>query len=131
MRLLMIGGTRFVGRHIVEAALAAGHEVTIFHRGRTGPDLFPDVEHRLGDRNSDLSAIAEGEWDATIDTCAYVPRHVTALAGALGERGGHHVFISSVSVYAQPDAPAYGENARLLELEDPSWRRSRTRRTGR
>jgi len=120
MRLLMIGGTRFVGRHIVEAALAAGHEITIFHRGRTGPELFPDVEHRLGDRTSDLSALAEGEWDATIDTCAYVPRHVSELAQALSGRGGQHVLISSVSVYAQPDGPAYGENARLLGLDDPT-----------
>ena len=74
MRILMIGGTRFVGKHIVEAACAAGHEVTIFHRGKSGADLFPDVEHRLGDRDGDLAALAEGAWDVTIDTCGYVPR---------------------------------------------------------
>ena len=61
MRILVIGGTRFVGRHVVEQALARGHNVTLFHRGRTGADLFPDVEHRLGDRDSDLSALASGE----------------------------------------------------------------------
>ncbi len=65
MRILLIGGTRFIGRHVVESALSSGHEVTIFHRGRTGADLFPDAEHRLGDRDSDLSALADGSWDAT------------------------------------------------------------------
>jgi 2'-hydroxyisoflavone reductase len=120
MRVLVVGGTRFVGRHLVEAALSAGHEVTIFHRGRTGSELFPDVEHRLGDRNTDLSALADGEWDATIDTCAYVPRHVTSLADALGTRGGQQVLISSVSAYAQPKEANYREDAPLLELDDPT-----------
>ena len=74
MRILMIGGTRFIGRHVVTAALARGHDVTLFHRGRTGPDLFPEVEHRLGDRNSDLSALADGEWDATVDKATHQSR---------------------------------------------------------
>jgi len=105
MRILMVGGTRFIGKHVVEQALAAGHEVTLFHRGRTGADLFPDVEHRTGDRDSDLSALAEGEWDATVDTCAYLPRQVHALADVLGDRGGHHLLVSSVSAYAPADGP--------------------------
>lgn len=119
MRILMIGGTRFVGRYVVEAAIAAGHHVTVFHRGKTGPDLFPDVEHRTGDRNTDLSALSEGRWDATIDTCAYFPRQVHAMADALGERAGHYLLVSSVSAYALPDAPGYTEDARLVELADP------------
>ena len=123
MRILMIGGTRFVGRHIVDAALAAGHGVTVFHRGQTGPDLFPDVERRTGDRNGDLAELAEGSWDATIDTCAYVPRHVHSLADALGDRAGRYLLISSVSAYAPPDAPGYGEDAPLLELDDPTVER--------
>ncbi len=101
----MVGGTRFIGRHVVAAALARGHDVTLFHRGRTGPDLFPEVEHRLGDRDSDLSALADGEWDATVDTCAYFPRQVQALADALGDRGGHHLLVSSVSAYAVAGGP--------------------------
>jgi 2'-hydroxyisoflavone reductase len=109
MRILMIGGTRFIGRHVVEAALAADHLVTIFHRGRTGADLFPDVEHRLGDRDTDLSELATGEWDATVDTCAYLPGQVQSLADALEGRGGHHLLVSSVSAYAAP----------LAELDDP------------
>ncbi len=120
MRILVIGGTRFVGKHVVEQALARGHEVTLFHRGRTGPDLFPEVEHRLGDRDGDLSALSEGEWDATIDTCAYLPRQVHALADTLGDRGGHHLLVSSVSAYAAPDGPGITEDAALQELDDPT-----------
>jgi 2'-hydroxyisoflavone reductase len=120
MRILMIGGTRFVGRHIVDAALAAGHDVTVFHRGQTGPELFPQVERRTGDRNGDLSELAEGSWDATVDTCAYVPRHVHSLADALGDRAGRYLLISSVSAYATPEAPGYTEDAELLELDDPT-----------
>jgi 2'-hydroxyisoflavone reductase len=120
MRILMIGGTRFVGKHVVEQALARGHQVTVFHRGRTGRDLFPEVEHRIGDRDSDLSALAEGEWDATVDTCAYVPRQVHELADALGGRGGHHLLVSSVSAYAAPDGPGITEDAALAELDDPT-----------
>jgi 2'-hydroxyisoflavone reductase len=120
MRILVIGGTRFVGRHFVEEAVAAGHEVTVFHRGRTGTDLFPGLDHRIGDRDRDLSALADGSWDATVDTCAYVPRQVHALADALDGRGGRHLLVSSVSVYAPPDGPGIDEDAELLELDDPT-----------
>ena len=119
MRILVIGGTRFVGRHFVEQAVDRGHEVTVFHRGHTGTDLFPDLDHRMGDRDTDLSTLAEGEWDATVDTCAYLPRQVHTLADALGGRGGHHLLVSSVSVYAAPDGPGIGEDAALAELPDP------------
>lgn len=120
MRVLIIGGTAFVGRHITQAALAAGHEVTLFNRGRTGADLFPEATKLVGDRDSDLSALADGEWDATIDVCAYFPRQVRELATALAGRGGHHVFVSSTSVYRTPVAPGFTENAPLAELDDPS-----------
>lgn len=120
MRVLIIGGTAFVGRHVTQAALAAGHEVTLFNRGRTGADLFPEATKLVGDRDSDLSALADGEWDATIDVCAYFPRQVRELATALAGRGGHHVVISSTSVYRTPVAPGFTENAPLAELDDPS-----------
>jgi 2'-hydroxyisoflavone reductase len=120
MRILLIGGTRFVGRHVVEAALAAGHDVTIFHRGKTGADLFPEVEHRIGDRNSDLSALADGRWDATVDTCAYFPRQVHEIADVLADRGGHYQQVSSVSAYASPATRGYREDAPLAILDDPS-----------
>jgi 2'-hydroxyisoflavone reductase len=120
MRILLVGGTRFVGRHVVEAALAAGHDVTIFHRGKTGTALFPDVEHRIGDRNSDLSALADGSWDATVDTCAYLPSHVHELAEVMGDRAGRYQLVSSVSAYASPAPRGYREDAPLAELDDPT-----------
>jgi 2'-hydroxyisoflavone reductase len=119
MRILMIGGTAFVGRHITAAALAAGHDVTLFHRGQTGAEVFPAAAQLTGDRNTDLSALASGSWDATIDVCAYFPRQVRSLASALDGRGGRYVFISSVSAYS-PSVPAdYDESAPLAGIEDP------------
>ncbi|HEY2551996.1 MAG TPA: hypothetical protein VGI64_15625 [Streptosporangiaceae bacterium] len=119
MRILMIGGTSFVGRHIAQAALDAGHEVTLFHRGQTGADLFPGTVHLTGDRNSDLSALRAGEWDATVDVCGFFPRQVRQLADVLDGRGGHYVFISSTSAYRTPVAPGFGEEAPLAEPADP------------
>jgi 2'-hydroxyisoflavone reductase len=123
MRILVMGGTAFVGRHIVQAALDGGHEVTLFHRGRTGPGLFPQATHLTGDRNdtpSDLSALGEERWDATVDVSAYLPRQVRSLAAALADRGGHHLLISSVSAYRTPVAPGFTESAPLAELADPA-----------
>ncbi|MFN8196078.1 MAG: NAD-dependent epimerase/dehydratase family protein [Nocardioidaceae bacterium] len=113
MRLLVIGGTRFVGRHLVGAALAAGHDVTLVHRSATA--LFPEARHVLADRNGDLaSALADGTWDATVDVCAYLPAQVRSLAAALDGRGGHHVLVSTVSVYADPPGPDGDEDSALL-----------------
>ena len=120
MRILVVGGTRFVGRQIVESALREGHEVTIFHRGSTGPDLFPQAEHLLGDRFADLGLLAGRSWDATVDVCAYFPRAVDELAAALDGRGGQHLFISTVSVYAPPPGPGLTEDAELTTLDDPT-----------
>lgn len=114
MRLLVIGGTRFVGRHLVEAALAAGHDVTLVHRSAT--TLFPSARHVLADRNHGLSALADGEWDATVDVCAYLPAQVRSLAAALGDRGGHHLLVSSVSVYADLPGPDGDEDSALLPV---------------
>ena len=120
MRILIIGGTVFVGRHIAEAAIAAGHDVSVFHRGRSGADLFPGATHLTGDRDSDLAALATGEWDATIDVCAYFPRQVEVLAGALGGRAGRYVLISSTSAYKTPVSSGFDEDAPLAELADPA-----------
>ncbi len=116
MRLLVIGGTRFVGRHLVETALAAGHDVTLVHRRATA--LFPDARHVLADRDGDLSALSDEEWDATVDVCAYLPGQVRSLAAALGGRGGHHVLVSTVSVYADRDGPGGDEDSALLPAAD-------------
>ena len=120
MRILVMGGTRFVGRHLAAAALARGHAVTLFHRGRTGVELFPEATHLLGDRDGDLRALASGRWDATVDVSAYVPRQVHSLADTLADRGGRYVYISSLSVYATPQPPRFTEDAPLIELADPT-----------
>lgn len=119
MRLLVIGGTRFLGRHVVAQALAAGHQVTLMNRGRSGHALFPEAEHRVADRDGDLGALRCGNWDAVIDTCAYVPRQVRALANALRGSAAHYQLVSTVSVHAEP-APGYDEDARVATLDDPS-----------
>lgn len=119
MRILIMGGTAFVGRHIAQAALDGGHDVTLFHRGRTGAGLFPGATHLAGDRNAGLEPLATGSWDATIDVCGYFPRQVGALARALDGRGGQYVFISSTSVYKTPVAPGFTEDAPLAGLDDP------------
>ena len=99
MRLLVLGGTKFLGRTLSEDALARGHELTLFNRRRTGPELFPEAKHLRGDRKSDLSALESRTWDAVVDTSGYVPAEVRASAELLRE-SGRYVFVSSVSVYA-------------------------------
>ncbi|CAN5434582.1 SDR family oxidoreductase [soil metagenome] len=100
MKLLILGGTRFVGRHLVEAALAGRHEVTLFHRGRHEAAFSADVETLHGDRGSDLSALQGRRWDAVVDTSGYVAREVRASAELLADVVEHYTFVSSISVYA-------------------------------
>jgi len=116
MRLLLLGGTVFLGRHIVETALAAGHTVTLFNRGRRNPDLFPEVEKLRGDRDGDLESLRGRSWDAVIDPSGYVPRIVRASAEFLAGSVGHYTFISSLSVYADPISPGTTEDGRLAVL---------------
>ena len=100
MRLLLLGGTSFVGRAIAQDALDRGHEVELFSRGRTGTDLFPGVVRHVGDRDSgDYAALAGGSWDAVVDVSAYVPRHVREAADAVGASTGRYLLISTGSVY--------------------------------
>jgi len=120
MKVLVLGGTRFVGRHIVEALLARGHHVTLVHRGKTSPHVFPASEHLLADRNTDLSVLADREFDATVDVCAYTPRQVAKLADALGGRGGRYLFVSTTSVYDTDRTEPYTEDAGLAQLDDPT-----------
>jgi 2'-hydroxyisoflavone reductase len=112
MNLLVLGGTRFLGRHLVQQALEQGHDVTLLHRGVSGPALFPDARHLMADRNADLSALQSGQWDVAIDTNAYVPRHVRSVATALAERVGVYQLVSSISVYAKLDVGPNEESAR-------------------
>ena len=119
MDLLILGGTRFLGRHLVEAALGDGHRVTLFNRGLSNPDLFPEVETINGDRDGDISVLQGRCWDAAIDTCGYVPRVVRASAGLLADAVDHYTFVSSISVYSDAIGPGADEDAPVEELEDP------------
>ena len=119
MKILILGGTIFVGRHLVEAALARGHEITLLNRGRQNADLFPQVEKLRGDRDGDgLDALAGRSWDAVLDTCGYVPRIVRQSAEMLAGAVSRYVFISSISVYDDTSASGVDENSPLGTLED-------------
>lgn len=121
MRLLVLGGTAFVGRHLAQQALDRGWQVTLFHRGRTNPNLFPAATHLQGDRSTgDLEALRGGEWDACIDTSAYVPRAVRQAAAALQGRVGYMVFVSSISVYADSSKSHLDEHSELATTPDPT-----------
>ena len=115
VKLLVLGGTKFLGRAAVEAAIEKGHEVTLFNRGQTNPELFPEVERLHGDRNGDLSALSGRSWDAVVDTSAYLPQQARASAEALAGAAGHYLFVSSVSVYADLSQPV-DEDRPLDEL---------------
>ncbi|MFN8413299.1 MAG: SDR family oxidoreductase [Anaerolineales bacterium] len=117
MKLLIIGGTRFLGRHLVNSAQARGHEVTLFNRGKSNPDLFNQVQTIIGDREKDLNQLT-GSWDAVIDTCGYFPRIVRMSAEALKDKASQYVFISSISVYADFSKIGINENDSVGMIED-------------
>jgi len=119
MNLLILGGTKFLGRHAVDAALADGHDVTIFTRGQTNPDLYPEVEHLTGDRDGALGALEGRTWDAVVDTSGYVPRIVRQSAELLRDAVGRYVFVSSISVYDDFSRPIE-ESTPVAQLEDPA-----------
>jgi 2'-hydroxyisoflavone reductase len=122
MRILVLGGTQFLGRHTVDAALARDHDVTMFNRGQTRPDLFPEVEKLRGDRDGDLDSVHGRDFDAVVDTSGYVPRIVRETIEALGDVG-HYTFVSSISVYADVSTPPT-ESSPVAELKEPTeeWR---------
>lgn len=99
MKLLILGGTKFVGRHIAETALERGHEVSVFHRGQTGPDLLPEAEHILGNRDGELDHIGDRSFDAVLDVSGYLPRLVRDAAKYVQRLTAHYLFISTISVY--------------------------------
>ncbi|HZP73752.1 MAG TPA: NAD-dependent epimerase/dehydratase family protein [Gaiellaceae bacterium] len=122
MRILFLGGTQFLGRHAVDVARERGHEITIFTRGQTHPELHPDVERLYGDRDNDLDALRGRSFDAVIDTSGYVPRLVRETLAALGDIG-HYTFVSSISVYADLSTPPTVSSP-LAQLDEPTedWR---------
>ena len=116
MKLLLLGGPRFLGRAIADAALERGHELTFFNRGTTNPDLYPGVERIIGDRAGYLTGLGERTWDAVIDTSGYLPNDVRASAEALAGCG-LYCFVSSISVYADFARPN-DEDSPVAELGD-------------
>ena len=116
MKLLILGGTQFIGRHLTEAALAAGHDVTLFNRGRRGTEL--PVETLVGDRYGDVSALAGRTWDAVIDVSAYTPGAVTQTAKMLQAAVEHYTFVSTISVYQDFARSGTDENAPVGTLTD-------------
>ena len=123
-KILILGGTGFLGPATVAAAQARGHELTLFNRGRTRPGLFPDIETLLGDRDPDkgegLNSLAGRKWDVVIDNSAYYPRHVKASAALLAPNVPQYIIISSISVYADNSIENQDESARLATTPDPT-----------
>jgi 2'-hydroxyisoflavone reductase len=114
MRLLVLGGTLFLGRHIVDIALAQGHDITLFNRGQRNADLFPELQRLRGDRNGDMSALAGHSFDAVIDCCGYTPEQMARTAQALGNKVPHYTFVSTVSVYERcPANVVFDEDAAI------------------
>jgi len=123
-RILILGGTGFLGPATVETAASRGHEVTLFNRGRTRPGLFPGIETLLGDRDPDkgegLNALRNRKWDAVIDNSGYFPRQVSASARLLAGNAGQYIFISSISAYADNSIEYQDESAKLATTADPT-----------
>jgi 2'-hydroxyisoflavone reductase len=112
MKLLVLGGTAFLGRHVVDAAIAGGHHVTLFNRGQRNPKLFADLPRLRGDRNGDVSELVNQSFDAVIDCTGYTSAHMARIAEALHDRVKHYVFVSTISVYAQfPAGKTFAEDA--------------------
>jgi 2'-hydroxyisoflavone reductase len=109
MKFLILGGTRFLGRHLINSALNDNHEVTIFTRGREKIDLNPEVEQLAGDRKNNLEALKGRTWDRVIDTSGYVPWDVESSAKLLADNIKHYTFISSMSVYSDSERPNINE----------------------
>ena len=117
MKVLLLGGPRFIGIAVADAALARGHELMFFNRGQTNPELYPKVERLHGDRDGKLDVLAGRDWDAVVDTSGYVPRVVGASATLLEPQVGRYAFVSSISVYADLSAPV-DESSPVGTLKD-------------
>ena len=118
MKILIIGGTKFLGRHLIDAALKNNHEVTLFNRGRFSTEKIENVEQIHGDRNSDLNKLSRRKWDACVDTCGYLPQTVKQSAKFLSDKANQYVFISSGSVYPETREPNYDETTATAKLTE-------------
>jgi len=120
MKILILGGKRFLGISLVEAAFHGGHTPTLFNRGLTNPEMFPMVKNLIGDRDGDLRALKGKKWDAVIDTSGFIPRIVKQSASFLSGKCDLYVFISTLSVYQDFKTPDITEDYALAQLEDTS-----------
>ncbi len=120
LRILVLGGTGFIGPKVVDYALAQGHEVTIFNRGRSNTHLFPEVEKLVGDRDGNLEALKGRQWDGVIDNSGYIPRHVHDSAELLRGNVGRYLFTSSVAAYADFPRPGLNEDHSGATIDDPT-----------
>ncbi len=118
--LLILGGTRFLGPAVVDAAKRSGWKISLFNRGKSNPGLFPDLEHLQGDRNGDLKSLEGRSWDAVVDTSGYFPRQVKASASLLAPRVKQYVYISSISAFADLSKPGVDETGPVAVLKDPT-----------
>lgn len=118
MELLILGGTIFLGKHIVNAAIKKGHTVTLFNRGKHNPDWFPELEKIKGDREGDLSGLKGRKFDGVIDTSGYVPHIVKKSAEFLKDTAGHYTFVSSISVYSRMQDLSINENFETATVTD-------------
>lgn len=116
---LVLGGTEFLGIHLVERLTIEGWQVSLFNRGVTNPDLFTSLEHLVGDREDDVSALAGRSWDVIFDLSAFHPDHITQVARHLAGNHGHYVFVSTVSVYKDFLHPGTTENSPLATIDGP------------
>jgi 2'-hydroxyisoflavone reductase len=119
-KILILGGTGFLGPHVVDAAVARGHTVTLFNRGKTHPGLYPSLEKLHGDRDGHLEELANRSWDSVVDPSGYVPRIVTLSAQLLAPKVEHYVFISTISVYHRDNVIGDDETAPLETIDDPT-----------
>ncbi|MCZ6499554.1 MAG: NAD-dependent epimerase/dehydratase family protein, partial [Gammaproteobacteria bacterium] len=119
LKILILGGTGYIGPHMVREALRRRHDVTLFNRGKTARTLFRDLELLIGDRDNGLDALKDRSWDAVIDNSGYVPRHVTDSARLLSPSVSHYVFVSSISAYASFTG-ANDEDSPLATMPDES-----------
>ena len=124
LKILILGGTGFIGPWEIEAALAHGHEITLFNRGKSKPDLYPELERLKGDRDPDkdngLQALEGRKFDVVIDNSGYYPRHVKASAELLAPNVKHYIYVSSISAYASTAVVGQDETAALATMEDPT-----------
>ena len=122
MRILVLGGTQFLGRHAVDVALERGHDITLFNRGQTRPELFPEVEKLRGDRDNDLGALEGRAFDAVVDTSGYVPRLVQQTLDVLGERRPLHLRLHDLRLRRPLDSADRVVAARTLKEPTEEWR---------